>query len=150
MVANCGFPVEILQISCIEICSVFLYLQLFVGGLMSSLHYLCCLCIMLCPTHIVLLFCQPSSCVPYYIASFSELSICYCPFGILQRLFAPKDFQHSYFWYFYYKGTWCRLFTFLYTCYSLLDYSHVLHFLQGLHFSSIFMHGIHSFLVCIY
>ena len=65
-------------------CSVRLYLQLFVGGLMSYLRYLCFFCIEWCPTHIVLcfLFCFSSSCVPY-VGSFSGLSIRDCPFGIL-------------------------------------------------------------------
>jgi len=45
-------------------------------------------CVEWCPTHMVFcfLFCFSSSCVPY-CASFSGLSIFYCPFGILLRLF---------------------------------------------------------------
>ena len=38
-----------------KLCSVCLYLQLFVGGRMSYLRYLCLLCTC-CPTHIMLLF----------------------------------------------------------------------------------------------
>jgi len=70
----------------IQRCSVRLYLQLFGGGLMSYLRYLCFTCALLCPTHIVLCFCFFvfffASCAPY-VASFSGLSISDCPFGIL-------------------------------------------------------------------
>jgi hypothetical protein len=79
-------------------CPVRLFLQLYVGGLMSYLSYLCLLahsgvqhilccvfwfacfrivsCVWCCPTHIVLcfLFCLSSSCAPK-VASFSGLSI---------------------------------------------------------------------------
>ena len=44
------------------------------------------LCLQLCPTQIVLLFCFSSSCVPN-ITSFSGLSLFDCPIGILYRLF---------------------------------------------------------------
>ena len=44
------------------------------------------LCLQLCTTHIVLLFCFSSSCVPK-ITSFSGLSLFDCPIGILYRLF---------------------------------------------------------------
>jgi hypothetical protein len=44
------------------------------------------LCTLWCGVHHVFLFCFSSSCVPY-AASFSGLSICNCPFGILVRLF---------------------------------------------------------------
>ena len=46
-----------------------------------------CLCIVVSNTyHVVLLVCFSLSCVPY-VASFSGLSICDCPFDILLRLF---------------------------------------------------------------
>ena len=38
-----------------------------------------------CPTHVVFLFCLSLFCEPY-VASFSGLSIFYCPFGIFYRL----------------------------------------------------------------
>ena len=60
-------------------CSVRVYLQLFVGGLMSYLRYLC-LFAFSGVQYIVL--CFSSSCVPY-VASFSGLSNFDCPFGIL-------------------------------------------------------------------
>jgi len=58
-------------ISELKRCSVRLYLQLFVGGRMLYLRYLCLFAYM-CPTHIVLcfLFLFSSSCVPF-LASFS-------------------------------------------------------------------------------
>ena len=64
-----------------DVCLVRLYLQLFVGGLMSYLHYLC-LFVHSGVQHIVsciYLFCLSSS----YVASFSGLSIFDCPFIIL-------------------------------------------------------------------
>jgi hypothetical protein len=68
----------------IKRCSVRLYLQLFVGGLMSYLRYVC---LFACDgvQHIVCcgFFClRLVSCVPNF-ASFSRLSIFDCPFGIL-------------------------------------------------------------------
>ena len=66
------------------VCSVCLYLQLFVGKLMSYLH--CVVCVWWCPTHIVLnfyfAFLRLVSWVPN-VASFSGLSNFYCPCGIL-------------------------------------------------------------------
>ena len=80
-------------------CSVRLFLQLFVGWLMSYLRVIVC-----CPTHVVFLFCFSESCVPYvasfsescvpyvasfsescvpYVASFSGLSIFHCSVGVL-------------------------------------------------------------------
>jgi hypothetical protein len=59
-----------------------LWLWLFVGGLMSYLCYLSLFTYSL--THIVLCFCFVfSSYCLTYVASFSELSIFDCPFGIL-------------------------------------------------------------------
>ena len=60
--------------------------QLFVGGLMSFLYYLC-LYAYCCVQHLLcfffwVFFFFTSSCVPY-VASFSGLSIFGCPFGIL-------------------------------------------------------------------
>ena len=88
------------------VCVVRLYLQLFVGGLMSYLRYMCLFGLSLplvvcrrahvlftlfvfasaqwCPNHIVLCFCFVFH---RLIASFSGFSICDCPSGILQRLF---------------------------------------------------------------
>ena len=66
------------------LCSVRLYLQLFVGGLMSYLRYLCLL-VHSCAQHTLccgFLFCFSSSCV-LYVASFSGLSMFDCPSGIL-------------------------------------------------------------------
>jgi hypothetical protein len=60
-------------------CSV-LHLQLFVGGLLFVLRYLCLL-----PSNTyraVFLLCYSSSCVPY-VTSFFRLSICNSPFGFL-------------------------------------------------------------------
>jgi hypothetical protein len=42
-------------------------------------------CLKWCPTHVVFLFCLSLFCEPY-VASFSELSIFDCPFGIFYRL----------------------------------------------------------------
>ena len=66
-----------------ERCSVRVYLQLFVGGLMSYLRYLC-LFAFSGVQYIVLCFCFVflHSCVPY-VASFSGLSNFDCPFGVL-------------------------------------------------------------------
>ena len=67
-------------------CSV-LHLQLFVGGLLFVLRYLCLL-----PSNTyraVFLLCYSSSCVPY-VTSFFRLSICNSPFGFLWRLFTKK------------------------------------------------------------
>ena len=61
----------------IKQCSVRLYLQLFVAGVMTYLRYLCFFA-----HSVVFLFCLSSSCVPY-VASFSGLSIFDCPFDIL-------------------------------------------------------------------
>jgi hypothetical protein len=72
-------------ISALKRYSVRLYLQLFVGGLMSYLRYLCLFVysgiqhILCC---VVFLLCFSSSCVPF-VASFSGLSFFDCPFGIL-------------------------------------------------------------------
>jgi hypothetical protein len=70
-------------ISALKRCSVRLYLQLFVGGIMSYLRYLCLFvhtgvqhilcCIFLL---FLLVLCTP------YVASFSGLSIFDCPFGV--------------------------------------------------------------------
>jgi hypothetical protein len=66
------------------LCSLRLYLQLLVGGLMSYLRYLCLFTysdvqyILCC-----VLFCFSLS----YVASFSGLSIFDCPFGLLYRLY---------------------------------------------------------------
>jgi hypothetical protein len=65
-------------------CSVRLYLQLLVGGLMSYLPYLLgfFLCIVVSNTYcVVFLLCFSSSCV-HYVASFSGLSIFNYPFVI--------------------------------------------------------------------
>jgi hypothetical protein len=75
--------------------SVSLYLQLFVGGRMSYLHYLCLfaysgvqhiLCCVMCCVFLRLVYpmlpvslCFSSSCVPY-VASFSGLSLFWLPF----------------------------------------------------------------------
>jgi hypothetical protein len=66
-------------------CSVRLYLQLFVGELMSYSRYLC----LFAYSGVQRILCSGfflgggvSSCVSY-VASFSGLSIFYCPFGIL-------------------------------------------------------------------
>ena len=51
----------------------------------SSLFYNISLCLRLVVSNtycVVFLLCLSSSCVPY-VAGFSGLSICYCPFGIL-------------------------------------------------------------------
>jgi hypothetical protein len=40
------------------------------------------------------LVCFSSSCVPY-VANFSELSLCYYPFGILVRLLNKRTNQHK-------------------------------------------------------
>ena len=85
------------------LCSVRLYLQLFVGGLMSYLRYVLfvftssclqegsCLIYVMCVClhivvsntyYVVFLFCFSSSCVPYF-ASFSGLSFFECQFGII-------------------------------------------------------------------
>ena len=54
------------------------YLCLFVGGLMSYLRYLC----LFAHSGVHKILCISSSCVTY-VVSFTGLSICYCPFGIL-------------------------------------------------------------------
>jgi hypothetical protein len=74
--------------ACMRMCRRFIHfervnLQLFVGGIVSSLRYLYLfahggiqyICV-------VFLFCLSSSCVPY-VASFSGLSFFDCPFGFL-------------------------------------------------------------------
>ena len=61
-------------ISAYKLCSDSLYLQLYVGGLMSCLRYLC----LLGYTDVQDILC----CVPY-VASISGLSIFYCLLGIL-------------------------------------------------------------------
>ena len=78
-------------ISALKLCLVRLYLQFFVGGLMTYLRYLCVLahigvqhilcwsCLVL---FVVFFLVFSSSCVPC-VASFSGLSICGCSFGIL-------------------------------------------------------------------
>ena len=64
-------------------CSLRLYLQLFVGVLISFLHYLCLLRIVVSNTYfVVCLFRSSSSYVPH-VAIFSGLPIVDCPFGIL-------------------------------------------------------------------
>ena len=66
-----------------KLCSVRLYLQLFSGGLVSYLRYICFLAYSGVNTYcVVFLFCLSSSCVPY-VVGFSGLSIFDCPFGIL-------------------------------------------------------------------
>ena len=95
---------------------VLLYLQLFVGGLMSYLHYLClftysgvqhilcCVPLVVCRRAHVLftlfavclrIVVSNTYCVFVfvlfvfvYVANFSGLSFFYCLFGILQRLFS--------------------------------------------------------------
>ena len=63
--------------------SVRLYLQLFVGGLMSYLRYLCLLAFSCVHIYcVVFSLCLSSSCVTN-VASFSGLSIFDCYFGIL-------------------------------------------------------------------
>ena len=68
-----------------KLCSVRLYLQLFVGGLMSYLRYLCLLAhsdvqqILCCVFVFIICVLYCLTCV----ASFSGLSIFDCPFGIL-------------------------------------------------------------------
>ena len=68
-----------------KLCSVHLYLQLFVGGLMFYLH---CLCVVVSNTYCVAL-CLSLSCVPC-VASFSGLSIFDCPLGTLLHLFKQE------------------------------------------------------------
>ena len=69
----------------LKLCSVRLYLQLFVGGLMSYLRYLCLLAhsdvqqILWCVFVFIIYVLYCLTCV----ASFSGLSIFDCPFGIL-------------------------------------------------------------------
>ena len=96
-----------IKISTLKLCPFRPYLQLFVGGYMLYVRYLCLfvysgvqqilhcalfffvfvLCMAVSNTyHVVFLFCFPSSRVPY-VASFSGLSFFDCPFSILQRLF---------------------------------------------------------------
>ena len=66
--------------------------QLFTSSCLQEgsclIYIICvCLCIVVSNTyHVVLLVCFSLSCVPY-VASFSGLSICDCPFDILLRLF---------------------------------------------------------------
>ena len=56
-----------------------IYIQWFLGGLMSYLRYLCLFAIVVASTYcIVCLLWFSSSCVPY-VASFSGFSIVYCP-----------------------------------------------------------------------
>jgi hypothetical protein len=78
-------------ISALKRCLVRLYLQLFVGGLMTYLRYLCelahigvqhILCWSCLVLFVVFFLVFSSSCVPC-VASFSGLSICGCSFGIL-------------------------------------------------------------------
>ena len=102
--------VKFVTISAWKRCSVRLFLQLYVGGLMSYLSYLCLLahsgvqhilccvfwfacfrivsCVWCCPTHIVLcfLFCLSSSCA-HKVASFSGLSILDWFFGFSKVYF---------------------------------------------------------------
>ena len=67
---------------CIKQCSVRIYLQLFVGGPMPYLRYLCLLRIVVSNTYfVVCLFRLSSSCVPSVVI-FSGLSILDCSFGI--------------------------------------------------------------------
>ena len=61
-------------------CSVRLYFQLFVGELMSYSRYLCLFAYS--GVQRMVFWGVFSSCVSY-VASFSGLSILYCPFGIL-------------------------------------------------------------------
>ena len=59
-------------------CTIFTFSCLYEG---SCLIYVC-LCIVVFNTYFVVI-CFSSSCVPYYVASFSGLSIFDCPFGFL-------------------------------------------------------------------
>ena len=69
--------------------SVRLYHQLFVGGLMSYLRYCICLHIVVSNTYCVV-FLFVLLCL---VASFSGMSIFYCPFGIIFKiLFTDKLF----------------------------------------------------------
>ena len=67
--------VMFVKISTLKRCSVRLYLQLFVVGLMSGLH---CLCLLVVSNTycVVFMFCFSLSCVPY-VASFSQSSLRY-------------------------------------------------------------------------
>jgi hypothetical protein len=80
--------------------SICLYLQLFVGGLMSYCVFCVCLCIMVSNTYrVVFLFCFSSSCLPY-VASFSELSIFDCVLGIPLRFIQIWTNKYNpFFWY---------------------------------------------------
>ena len=67
---------------CITQCSVHIYLQVFVGGPMSYLRYVCLLRIVVSNTYLVVcMFRLSSSCVPYVVI-FSGLSILDSSFGI--------------------------------------------------------------------
>jgi len=81
------------MISAYTRCSVRLYLQLFVGDLMSYLRYVCLLAhggvqhIMRCAFALYYFV---------YVTSFSGLSICDCPFGILYRIFNRTTYLDNY------------------------------------------------------
>ena len=62
-----------------------LFLQLFVGGLMSYLRYLCLFAYVVVSNTYCVVFLSSSS--VSYVASFFGLSIFNCPIGILKRLF---------------------------------------------------------------
>ena len=77
---------------CIKQCSVPIYLQLFVGGPLSYLHYLCLLHIVVSNTYFVVCLLRLSwSCVPYVVI-FPGLSILDCSFGIHFFLIMNTDF----------------------------------------------------------
>jgi hypothetical protein len=63
-----------------KLCSVRLYLQLFVEGCMSYLRYLCLFVYVLSSTYYVVVFCFIFL---RLVASFSGLPFFGCPFGIL-------------------------------------------------------------------
>jgi hypothetical protein len=68
-------------------CSVRLGLRLLVGERGSCLIYVICVCLSMVVSNtysVVFLFSLSSFCVPY-VASFSD---CFCPFGILSRLYS--------------------------------------------------------------
>ena len=73
-------------------CSIRLHLQLFVGGLLFVLRYLCLLASN--TYRAVFLFCYSSSCVPY-VTSFFRLFICNSSFGFLWRLLTKKVYPKN-------------------------------------------------------
>jgi hypothetical protein len=61
---------------------------------MSYLRYLCLFAYSGVQKHIVVWFCFSSSCVSH-VASFSELSVFECPFGVLYRLYKFTNHMDS-------------------------------------------------------